>query len=312
MGKFLFDNFSEARLVFEEASDVLGWDLKKLCFEGSESDLSLTEKTQPSLLTTSVATLRVLEQRFVTPTLVAGHSVGEYGALVAAKVLDFPSALKAVHLRGQLMQAAVPVGQGGMSAVLGLENDQVKELCYHVIEKSGFSPLSPANFNCPGQVVISGTMKALEWLRTDFKVTDLPESFWKGAEPKKIKIIPLQVSAPFHCKMMDSAEKKMREVLLSMTFRTASCGVIQNFHARLETDGDILRENLIRQISSAVLWTQSMEEALKKGVSEAIECGVGKTLTSLLKKISSSFNVFSTNSLEELGLIESNLKRGLS
>src|SRR5437868_8082507 len=167
MGRFLFDNFKAAKETFEEASEALSQDMKKLCFEGSEADLALTENTQPALLLVSTATQRVLKSEYhIKVAAAAGHSIGEYAALVAANVIDFAPAMKAVRTRGQAMQSAVPVGQGGMIATLGLEPDQAKFLCEYVVKESGFGPLSPANFNSPGQIVLSGSMKAIEWLKT--------------------------------------------------------------------------------------------------------------------------------------------------
>ncbi len=301
MGRFLFDNFRSAKDVYDEGSEALSLDLKKLCFEASESDLALTENTQPALLVTSTATQRVLCKEFgVRPGLAAGHSIGEYAALVAAEVIALGPALKAVRTRGQAMQSAVPVGRGSMAAILGLEPKQVEELCAHVVRVSGRSPLSPANFNSPGQIVVSGSAAAIEWLKTEFK----PESLWGETGPKRVKIIPLQVSAPFHCAMMAPAEAKMREVLSEMTFKDARFGIIQNFHAKIETQSAVLRENLIRQVTAAVQWTQSMEEAQRQSAMVAIECGAGKVLSGLLKKISADFQVYSTNSLDDLKLIE--------
>ncbi len=302
MGKFLFENFGLAKECFDEGSEALKLDLKQLCFNASESDLALTENTQPALLVTSTATQKVLRSEFgVQPSMSAGHSVGEYAALVAAGVLDFAAAIRAVRIRGQAMQSAVPTGKGGMAALMGLEPQQAEELCAFVEKRSGKSPLSPANFNCPGQIVVSGAAPAIEWLRTEFKV----ENLWGETGPTRVKVIPLQVSAPFHCAMMKPAEEKMREVLSAIPFKNADFGIIQNFQALVETQAEQLKENLIRQISAPVRWTQSMQEAQKLGFTQIIECGGGKVLAGLLKKISPDFQVYSTNSLDDLKLIES-------
>src|SRR4051812_27635287 len=170
MGRFLFDNFKIAKETFEEGSEALGLDLKKLCFEGDEKTLALTENTQPALLCVSTATWRLLKSELnLKPAAAAGHSIGEYAALVAAESINYAEAIKAVRLRGQAMQSAVPIGRGGMTAVLGLDDEQVRFLCEWTVKESGFSPLSPANFNSPGQVVISGSQKALNWLKDNFK-----------------------------------------------------------------------------------------------------------------------------------------------
>lgn len=301
MGRFLFDNFQIAKDTFEEASEAIRTDLKKLCFEGSAEDLALTENTQPCLLTVSTATERVLRtQMGVQGQIAAGHSIGEYGALVAAGAIPFAGAVQAVKRRGQAMQSAVPVGQGGMVAVMGLSETQVVELCTYVEKESGFKPLSPANFNSPGQIVISGSQKAIEFLKT-VKADNL----WPENTPR-LKLIPLTVSAPFHCSMMEPAEKVMRVLLTEMVFQTASFPVIQNLTATAETDPNVLRENLIRQVSGSVRWMQSMDTLKKLNIRTCVELGTGKVLQGLLKKIDGEFfQVLTTNNLEELKAIES-------
>lgn len=305
MGRFLFENFKIAQETFEEGSEALKQDMKKLCFEGSESDLALTENTQPALLLVSTATQRVLRKDFgVKAVMAAGHSIGEYAALVAADVIRFDQAMAAVRTRGQAMQSAVPVGKGGMVAVLGLEPEQVETLCHYVVKNSGAGPLSPANFNSPGQIVISGSQDAINWLKDNFK----PEAIFTET-PKRAKLIPLTVSAPFHCEMMKPAEEKMREVLTSMEFKNATFPIIQNYHAQVETEGSVLRENLIRQVSAPVRWTQSMETLKGLGHSHVLECGAGKVLQGLLKKIDGEFfKVMTTTSMEDLKTIEEFLK----
>lgn len=297
MGQFLYENFKIARETFEEASEAIRFDLKKLCFEGSPTDLALTENTQPCLLVVSTATHRVLKSEMDLPTSVAaGHSIGEYGALVAAQSLGFADAIRAVRTRGQAMQAAVPVGQGGMAAIMGLNEAQTQELCEYVEKNSGHRPLSPANYNSPGQIVVSGSAAAIEWLRTQAKA----EALWPENTPR-LKVIPLSVSAPFHCQMMAPAEEKMRHVLGEISFKSAAFPVIQNLTAQTHQDPAELRENLIRQVSAPVKWMQSMETLKKMGVSECLELGTGKVLQGLLKKIDSEFfHVFNTNSLEDL------------
>lgn len=304
MGRFLFDNFPVAKQTFEEASDAISLDLKKLCFEGSEADLALTENTQPAILTVSTATQRVLRTQLdLKISSAAGHSIGEYAALVSANVLDFGKAVKAVKIRGQAMQSAVPVGLGGMVATMGLDPEQARKVCEYVVQKSGFSPLSPANFNCPGQIVLSGSQKAISWMKDNLKIEEvLPEA-------KRVKFIPLQVSAPFHCEMMMPAEEKMRQVLSEITFQEAHFPIIQNFTAKTHTKAAELKENLIRQVSAPVLWMQSMDLAKSQGWNKCIECGAGKVLQGLLKKIDSeAFQVFNTTTLEDIENIEKFVK----
>jgi len=306
MGRFLFDNFQSAKSTFEEASDSLKFDLKKLCFNGSESDLALTENTQPAILTTSIATQKVLQKDLGVPcSIVAGHSIGEYAALVTAEVLSFSDAVQAVRIRGQAMQSAVPIGKGAMAAAIGLDSDQAQTLCQYVVQESGKGPLSPANYNCPGQIVLSGSNEAIQWMIDHAK----PENIWTENAPKRIRLIPLQVSAPFHCEMMAPAEKKMREVLTALDFLDAKIPVIQNFTAAKETKGPQLKENLIRQVSAPVKWMQTMELAKKLGFSKVIECGAGKVLHGLFKKMDPEFfQVMSTTSLEEIKGIEAATK----
>ncbi len=303
MGRFLFDNFKIAKDTFEEGSEALSLDLKKLCFESDEKTLALTENTQPALLCVSISTWRILKSEMnLKPQAAAGHSIGEYAALVAAGSMSYRDAIKSVRIRGQAMQSAVPVGQGGMTAVLGLDDEQVRFLCEWAVKQSGFSPLSPANFNSPGQVVISGSQKALNWLKDNFKAEVIP------GDAKRAKLIPLTVSAPFHCDMMKPAEEKMSKVLKDITFKKAQFPIVQNFVAEFVQEPDSLRENLIRQISAPVLWTQSIKKIRKAGIGQGIESGYGKVVAGLVKKIDSEFKIWGANSIEDLKLIEQNLK----
>ncbi|MGE3758838.1 MAG: ACP S-malonyltransferase [Pseudobdellovibrionaceae bacterium] len=304
MGQFLYDNFAVARETFEEASDSLKIDFKKLCFNGSESDLAMTENTQPCLLLVSTVTHRVLKSLFpLIPKAAAGHSIGEYAAVVSAGAMPFGPALQAVRIRGQAMQEAVPVGQGGMVAVLGLEEEQVKVLCQLSKERSGLGVVEAANFNSPGQVVVSGHQKALDWMRANVKAEELP-----GA-PKRMKFIPLQVSAPFHCSLMKPAEEKMRFVLGDIPFQDATFPIVQNFTAQAVTAGPELRENLIRQVSGSVLWMQGALTLKQMGTRTSLELGCGTVISGLMKKIDSgAFDIFNVNSLEDIETLEKFIK----
>ncbi|HEX4925542.1 MAG TPA: ACP S-malonyltransferase [Bdellovibrionales bacterium] len=299
MGRFLFDNFSSAKHLFEEASDTLKLDFKKLCFDGPESDLTLTENTQPALLLVSVATYKVLTE--TTPlkfAFGAGHSLGEYSALVAAGTLNFGGALKAVRARGQAMQQAVPVGQGGMLAVLGLSDDEVIRVCQWAESESGLKPLEPANFNAPGQVVVSGSQALCTWLQTNFDPSRL------FAEKKRAKLIPLNVSAPFHCSLMKPAQDKMEPVLNDLRFATPQFPVVQNVTAAEEKQPERLKKNLIAQISAPVKWVQSVTRMKALGVRTAVEVGPSKVLSGLVKKIDSELRTFNIQSLDELKALE--------
>lgn len=299
MGEFLYKEFKICRDIFDEASEAIDVDLKKLCFTGPDSDLALTENTQPALLTVSTATAKVLTTEFgINPQVTAGHSIGEYASLVLGSVISFSDAVKAVKLRGQAMQSAVPVGQGGMIATLGLNEDQVQFLCQWACEKSGFSPLSPANFNCDGQIVISGNAKALNWLKENFKPEILP------GEAKRVKLIPLQVSAPFHCEMMKPAQERMAAFFETIEVKNSTLPIIQNIHAKPETDAITLKKNIILQVSGAVKWTQTMQQLKEMNMSQIIECGNGSVLKGLFKKSDAEFfKVFGTNSLDDLNAL---------
>jgi len=301
MGQYLFDNFNLAKITFEEASDAISIDLKKLCFSiANNENLSLTENTQPALLTVSTATARVLTTDIgIKATITAGHSVGEYASLVHAGVFSFQDAIRAVRLRGQAMQSAVPVGVGGMTACLGLNEEQVQFLCDWVVKTTAYTPLSPANYNSEGQIVISGNLKALEWLKLNFKPEILPGTAGRA------KLIPLQVSAPFHCALMKPAQDKMQDFFENILFKDSAIQVIQNVHAQAETKAENLKKNLIEQISAPVKWTQSMQTLKSLGVANCIEVGHGSVLKSLLKKNDAEFfKVYSTSSLEDLKIIE--------
>jgi [acyl-carrier-protein] S-malonyltransferase len=304
MGHFLFENFKEARMRFEEAGDILRINFKKLCFEGPAEDLQMTANTQPALLLVSVVTFEVI--RTLTgfkPSAAAGHSIGEYAALVTADALTFQEALPAVRTRGEAMQDAVPAGEGGMCAVLGLSDSQTDELCTWVENESGEKPLSAANFNSPGQIVISGKMTAINWLQTNFKKEVLKDP------PARARFIPLKVSAPFHCAMMRPAEEKMRTVLSALKFKDTSYPIVQNFTATEVQVAKDLRENLIRQISAPVLWAQCMQKLSEHGATHYIEFGSGKVLSGLAKKIDAEkMPTFNVTTLEELNTLVDALK----
>jgi [acyl-carrier-protein] S-malonyltransferase len=300
MGKFLYQEFKIAKELFEEASDALSLDFKKLCFEGSDPELALTENTQPCLLLVSTITYRVLASLVdFKPIAGAGHSIGEYAALVAAESIDFIEALKAVRLRGQYMQSAVPVGQGGMLAVMGLSPEQVKKLCTWVESETETTPLEPANFNAPGQIVISGKLKLIEWLVKNYK----PDLF--HPETPRSKFIPLKVSAPFHCSLMLPAEKKMTPIIDELRFSNSSFAIVPNVSAMATKEAQQLRHLLIRQISSPVRWVECVEELKRLGSKKMIEFGSGKVLSGLVKKIDSeNIQTFNINSIEDLKTVE--------
>ncbi len=290
MGRDLFHSCAEARAVFEEADEALGFRLSRICFDGPEDRLRLTAFTQPAIVTVSIAAERVLRQRGVAPAVVAGHSLGEYAALVSAGVLRFADAVRAVHARGTYMQEAVPAGEGAMAAVLGLDAEAVRGACAQAAAETG-QVVSAANLNAPAQIVISGTAKAVE----------RAGALAKESGAKRVVLLP--VSAPFHCALMQPAQDRLAPLLAALPFLDAVCPVIPNVLARAETRGSALREALVGQVTAAVRWVESME-ALRAACSPAfwIEVGPGKVLSGLLRQIDrteAAFNVEDPASLEK-------------
>jgi [acyl-carrier-protein] S-malonyltransferase len=271
MGKDLADNFSQARQVFEEASDALGLDLARLCFEGPEEDLRLTANTQPAILTASVAALRVVEQEYgVAPAYAAGHSLGEYSALVCAGALSLADAVRTVRQRGLFMQEAVPVGVGTMAAIMGLDHEVLEEICRQAAEGE---VVAPANFNSPGQVVIAGHVGAID------RAIVLARE--RGAK----RALPLPVSAPFHCSLMMPAAERLARTLAELPVTPLGLPVVSNVEAAPNSDPLRLKELLVRQVSAPVRWDESVANMARLGVERFVEIGPGKVLCGLIKRI---------------------------
>ncbi len=273
MGKELAERHAIARQTFEEADETLGYKLSRLCFEGPEDQLRLTEITQPAILTASVAAWRVLNEKGIKPALVAGHSLGEYSAHVAAGTLSFADALRTVRHRGKYMQEAVPVGVGTMAAILGMEFEKVVEACSDAAQGQ---VCEPANINSPEQIVISGHTAAVE------RATKLADE--RGA--KRAKVLP--VSAPFHCSLMKPAQDRLAADLSSISFSQPAAGVVCNADAALLRDADRSRDALIRQVTGSVKWEQSMRVLIAQGVHTFVEVGPGKVLCGLMRQIDRS------------------------
>jgi [acyl-carrier-protein] S-malonyltransferase len=270
MGKEFFENFREAREVFQEADDVLHLPISSLCFQGPEEALKLTENTQPAVLTTSIAVLRVLQaEKGVVPRLAAGHSLGEYSALVVSGALTFADAVQIVRLRGRFMQEAVPVGEGAMAAILGMERGQVEKLCE---EAAQGEVLTPANFNCPGQIVIAGHAKAVERAMERVK-----------QEGKKA--VPLPVSAPFHSPLMKPAGERLEKVLEGIPIQDLKIPVVTNVEADINRSKERVKELLVTQVWSPVRWEESMQKITEDGIDQILEIGPGKVLSGLMKRI---------------------------
>jgi [acyl-carrier-protein] S-malonyltransferase len=291
MGQALFAAHPEARAVFEEADAALGRSLSRLCFEGPEAELALTANAQPAILTTSVAALRVLEARTpLRPDLVAGHSLGEYSALVAAGALELADAVRLVHLRGRFMQEAVPEGVGSMAAILGLGAAEVAAACSEAAGETG-AVVSPANFNGGGQVVIAGARAAV-----DRAVQLLKE---RGAK----RAIPLTVSAPFHCALMQPAAERLAGELARLRLEPPRVPVVTNVLASTCQDPERLRALLVEQVTSPVRWEESMQKLEALGVSEAFELGAGAVLAGLLKRIVPTLKVTSLGDPESIARV---------
>ncbi len=284
MGKDMAEHFPPARAAFAEASDALGFDVARLCFSGPLDVLNRTFRTQPCILTASVAVHRVLSEKGVRPSVVAGHSLGEYTALVAAGVLTFSDALRVTQKRGYLMQEAVPEGKGLMAAVLGLERAQILDICASV--RSGYA--APANYNCPGQIVIAGEKEAV------MEAVEISRS--AGAR----RAIPLAVSVPSHCRLMDGAAQQLSDLLDTIAFKNASVPVVSNADARLLTDGEEIRHSLVRQLNQPLLWGDSVRAVGDFGVGTFLEVGPGKVLAGLIKRIDASAAVFNVEDMSSL------------
>ena len=270
MGKNLADRFPVARQTFVEADETLAMKLSQLCFEGPEDQLRLTENTQPAILAVSVAAWRVLDEKGIKPAFVAGHSLGEYSAQVAAGTLSFTDAVCAVRNRGRYMQEAVPVGTGSMAAIVGMDLDTIVTVC---ADASQGEVCEPANINSPDQVVISGHAGAIE------RAVKLAEQ--RGA--KRAKLLP--VSAPFHCSLMKPAQDRLSLDLEALNFSPPQIPVIANVYAKPVEDAVSSREALIRQVTGSVKWSESLQWLISRGVETFVEVGPGKVLCGLMRQI---------------------------
>ena len=282
MGKDLAENFSTARLVFQEADEALGFKLSDLCFNGPEDDLKLTFNTQPAILTASIAALRVVEQETgLKADCVAGHSLGEYSALVCSGALSLADAVRTVRARGTFMQEAVPVGVGAMAAMLSIEADELAAIC---AEAAQGEVVAPANFNSPGQIVIAGHATAVN------RTIELAKS--KGF--RKAMLLP--VSAPFHCALMQPAADRLKEVLDKVLVQSLALPVISNVEAASNQDAGRVRELLVAQVCAPVRWEQSVLAMIDQGVNRFVEIGPGKVLTGLVKRINKEMSL---NNIED-------------
>ena len=288
MGRALAEAFAEARATFEEADAAFGGSLSGLCFDGPEDQLTLTEHTQPAILTVSTAAARVLASRDIHPDIVAGHSLGEYSANVAAGTFAFGDAVGVVRRRGRYMQEAVPVGEGAMAAILGLDAATVRRACD---EAADGQIVSPANINSADQVVIAGATAAVQRA---------------GARAKALgarRVLPLPVSAPFHCAMMKPAEERLAPELRLLTVQPPRVPIVANVDADAKRDGDAAIDALVRQVASPVLWEAIMHRLASEGVTTYVEVGPGRVLSGLARKIHKDAEVFSFGGPDDLDAI---------
>jgi [acyl-carrier-protein] S-malonyltransferase len=289
MGKALAASFPICRETFEQADDALGERLSTLCFEGPAETLTLTENTQPAILAVSIAAHRLLASRGITPAYVAGHSLGEYSAHVASGTLAFPDAVRTVRRRGRYMQEAVPVGAGAMAAILGLDAERVAQACH---DAALGDVVSAANLNAPGQVVIAGAREAVA--RAGHRAREL------GAK----RVLPLPVSAPFHCTLMEPAERRLEPELRRLVVSDPRIPVVANVDAEVKTDGAAAIEALIRQVSAPVRWEDVVRRLASLGVRTYVEVGPGSVLSGLIRKIVGDARVASFEEPEGLAAIE--------
>ncbi|OCL26053.1 malonyl CoA-acyl carrier protein transacylase [Orenia metallireducens] len=287
MGADLVEEFAVAKETFAEADNALDIDISKLCFEGPAEDLQKTSNTQPAILTTSIAVYRVLKEKGIEPDIVAGHSLGEYSALVAAGVLDFTDAVKLVRKRGQLMEEA----DGTMAAIIGLNAKEVEELCQ---KASTAGIVEPANYNCPGQIVISGEKEGVE------QATKLAQE--AGAK----KAVILNVSGPFHSSLMEPAGEKLSKELAEVTLNDAQVPVVTNINAEFTTKDEDFVQALIKQISGSVRWEESVKAMIEDGVDTFVEVGPGRVLKGFMRRIDRKVTALN---VEDLASLEKTLKK---
>ncbi len=285
MGKELYESYPECKEVYEKADESLGFSISELCFEGSKEELDKTENTQPAIVTTSIALLKALDKHGIKADVTAGLSLGEYSALVYSGVLNFEDAVKLVKKRGKYMQEAVPEGVGTMAAVLGLDNEKIKEACEAV---SGEGIVEVANFNCPGQIVIAGEIKAVQ------------AACEKAKELGAKKTMLLSVSAPFHTTMLEPAGIKLYEELKDIELSDMKVPVLTNVTGDYVNDVSEIKELLKKQVMSSVMWEDTIRNMINDGVDTFIEIGPGKVLSGFVKKIDRKVNILNVEDLKSL------------
>ncbi|MEF3302997.1 ACP S-malonyltransferase [Paenibacillus sp. GYB003] len=293
MGKDFYDSHEGAASRFRQADEALGFKLTELIFQGPEQELKKTANTQPALLATSIAMLEAVKELGVAPDFVAGHSLGEYCALVAAGVMSFEDAVRTVRARGEFMEQAVPDGQGGMAAVLGADREQLGRLCRAVTSEVGVVEM--ANVNCPGQIVVSGSIEGVKAIAE------------RGKEAGAKRVVPLEVSGPFHSSLMKPAADRLAGALAEIDMKDARIPVVANVTADSVLEAELIRRLLVEQVVSPVLWEDSVTWMIEQGVDTFVEIGSGTVLAGLIKKIDKQVKVVSINSRESLAAFAAEL-----
>lgn len=284
MGKDLYDNFEGVKKIYKEASEALGYDLAELCFNGPKDELNRTVRTQPALLTASFAVFKELTGKGIRPDCLAGHSLGEYSAVTAAGVISFGDAVRLTEKRGGFMQDAVPEGEGLMAVVLGLEKEAVEDVCSRVV--SGY--VAPANYNCPGQIVIAGEKAAVE------------EAAKLASDVGAMRTMVLAVSVPSHCRLMKPASNKLSEELEGIDMQDARTPIVNNADAKIIKDAAAIKDSLVKQLNSPLLWEDSIKLMAENGVDTIIEVGPKKVLSGLIKRIVPDMKIFNVEDSQTL------------
>ena len=288
MGRELWENFDEVKSLYDEASQSLGYDIKALSFNGPQEELNKTFRTQPCILTASIAAFKVLSSNNIVPYVVAGHSLGEYSAIVAAGIIPFRVGVTLTEKRGVFMQEAVPEGKGLMAAIIGLDRNKADDICMSV--EAGY--VSPANYNCPGQIVIAGEKEAVE------------EAMKLAKNAGARRVIALAVSAPSHCSLMVKASNRLAGLLDTIEFQDPAVPVVNNADAMFITNADKIKLSLIKQLNSPLLWQDSIRKIIETGINTFVEVGPGRVLSGLIKKIDSSARIFN---IEDMASLEKTL-----
>jgi [acyl-carrier-protein] S-malonyltransferase len=295
MGRELFESVPESRKTFEAADAALESSISTLCFDGSPEQLAMTENTQPAILTVSIAAHAALRARGIEAEGAAGHSLGEYSAHVAAETISFAEAVQAVRARGRFMQAAVPVGEGAMAAIIGLELDAIMKICDEITSTDAEAVVQAANINAPGQIVLAGSAGAVE--------RAIAACSAAGAK----RAIPLDVSAPFHCALMQPAAEQLQPVLNAIEFSNPTMPVYTNVDAAAVNDGAAARDALLRQVAGTVRWTDLIERMLEDGFDTFVEIGPGKVLSGLMRRIRKGTPCYAVSNVESLDQVVQNL-----